>query len=263
MEAEGVLVEVNRMRIRGPCLLVLGIGAIGCGARVSVGDLGTDNAHDGSSTAGATTSATTSATTGGAGRETGTVTGGSSGSTGAGGSGAGGSTVSDSGNIGPHDAAPRDASMPSVRDVNIDVDVGNLGGAACGGIEYPETAFYGTNVLYPSFSQAISQFPANNYDFAAKLATGASLQIRLTNSPPYRNADGNPYPASVWEVSGVEWRFTTYDYDTGIQLFEAADSGRSIEMQFGFRGNGSALVEYFECGSSVPTGTKILYWNNP
>jgi hypothetical protein len=262
MEEEGALVEVKRMRIRRSWRWVLGIGAIGCGARVSVGDLGTDNGHDGSSMAGAPTSSTAGPTTGGAGRATGTVTGGSSGSTGAGGSAAGGSTVYDSGNIGPHDASPRDASMPSVRDVNIDVDVGNLGGAACGGIEYPETAFYGTNVLYPSFSYAVSKSGPGNYDFAAKLAPGASLDIRLTNSL-YRAADGNPRPAAVWVFSGVDWRYLPYDYDTGVQLFEAADSGRSIEMQFGFQGSGWALVEYFECGSSVPTGTKILYWDAP
>jgi hypothetical protein len=127
-------------------------------------------------------------------------------------------------------------------------DVSKLGGAACGGIDYPKAGFYGENIIYVPYTKVT---PGAQIEMAAKLNQGASLRIRLTR-----------VSGAIWLIGGqaVEWRNTEYDQVTGVQLFEAPDMGRSDEETFQFPAIGKLLVEYFECGSTTPTGTKFLTW---
>jgi hypothetical protein len=193
----------------------------------------------------------------------GTAGSGSAGGTeGSGSAGTAGAVISDGGRDGG-DAdtsiadAPIDGDLLDARrdefistiDANIPTDVSRLGGASCGGIEYPQTGFYGENFLDPSY---VTVNENAQMEMAAKLGVGASLRIRLTR-----------VSGSVWYIGtpATEWRASAYDHATGVQLFEAPDMGRSDEETFLLPDSGSLLVEYFECGATTPTGVKILSWS--
>lgn len=133
-------------------------------------------------------------------------------------------------------------------DGNVMQDVSHLGGAACGGIEYPATGFYGENFIFPSYSWVT---PGAQMEMAAKLGQNAAIKIRMTL-----------ISGSIWNFTGSDWRFTKFDMTTGMQTFQASDPGRTYEEEFSFPGNGRALVEYFECGSATATGSKLVLWGN-
>ena len=141
-------------------------------------------------------------------------------------------------------AAPIDSGAPAVPDGSTN----QLGGAACGGIEYPVSGFYGDNFLHSTYVTVNQAAPVS---MVAKLNVGASLRIKMTLR------SGTP-----WLIHPLtsEWRASLYDFAANSQLFEAPDTGRSDEMRFEFPEQGEALVEYFECGSSTPTGSKVLSW---
>jgi hypothetical protein len=71
---------------------------------------------------------------------------------------------------------------------------------------------------------------------------------------------------SVWFhgglSSGADWRSSLFDFGTGVQTFQAADSGRVLEETFQFPGSGRAIIEYFECDATLPTGVKYISWDN-
>jgi hypothetical protein len=172
---------------------------------------------------------------------------GSGGSAGAGGTS---SPIQDGGSAGGVEFrdAGRDVLLGAAIDANMATDVGRLGGAACGGIGYPAAGFYGENFLVPTY---LTVNQASSMEMAAKLAVGASLRVKLTR-----------ISGAIWWISGQgsDWRFTQYDFATGEQMFEAPDTSRTDETTFTFPDSGKVLVEYFECGSSTPTGSKVLSW---
>jgi len=147
------------------------------------------------------------------------------------------------------------------------MESGGSGGAPvavpCGSIEYPATAFYGPNVL----DSAATAFPAGastgalDFDFAARLSAGASLTVRMTMVDVSLPLPG-PFPPNVWWMANAgDWLVTDFDLSTGVQNFNAHDTEKVLAMEFGFQGNGSALVEYFECGSATPTRSKTITWS--
>ena len=70
-----------------------------------------------------------------------------------------------------------------------------------------------------------------------------------------------PFPPNVWWMANAgDWLVTDFDLSTGVQNFNAHDTEKVLAMEFGFQGNGSALVEYFECGSATPTRSKTITW---
>jgi hypothetical protein len=155
-------------------------------------------------------------------------------------------------------ATDRDGSGPSTdwpdsgifppADGSVPVDVGSLGGAACGGIEYPVEGFGGPNILVPSFEQA--KPPGEPYVIAAKLAPSASLVIAFLLVTPLTEGTYGVEGGGDFRAKGIG--------PTSV-LFEAKLPGQN-ERGMAFRGDGRAVIEYFECGATTPTGTKMLYW---
>ena len=43
--------------------------------------------------------------------------------------------------------------------------------------------------------------------------------------------------------------------------FQAKVSGQLVEQGLQFSGRGRASVEYYECGSTIPNGTKMIDWD--
>jgi hypothetical protein len=63
-----------------------------------------------------------------------------------------------------------------------------------------------------------------------------------------------------WLISDASgWLSSRFDAASGRQDFLARSSGRD-EIRFLFQQGGAAKVEYFECGSSAPTRTKVISW---
>jgi hypothetical protein len=240
------------MPSNGRLLLVLCGTIAACGGRDALGAFGGDGLGVGGSRPfGASTSTSASTSNSGSSSSITTASSGSStittGSAGTGGGrigGTGGSaggptTRPDAGSDGPL-FSPLDAS-------HIVPDASNLGGAACGGISYPPVGFYGENILFIPYEKVT---PGAKIEMGAKLATEASLRIRMTL-----------LSGSVWFVTGSgDWRHTVFDFATGVQTFQNQDSGRMIEHIMMFPDSGRALIEYFECDAVSPSGMKFLTW---
>jgi hypothetical protein len=44
------------------------------------------------------------------------------------------------------------------------------------------------------------------------------------------------------------------------EVLEAKESGKMVEHGLQFSGSGRAAIVYYECGSSVPSGSKMIDW---
>jgi hypothetical protein len=130
-------------------------------------------------------------------------------------------------------------------------DTDRIGGAACGGIEYPPKAFYGVNILSPGVDQ-VGYAPTGTVELAAKLGPAASLRIRLSH-----------ITGSRWSAQpGGDYRTMDLSFDPHEQLLEAKLAGQMNETTMFFYGGGRLMIEYFECGADVPNGMKFLAWGN-
>jgi hypothetical protein len=181
-------------------------------------------------------------------RAAGSTTGESTGVGGRGGAGGSPGTTGDA-NI-PFDAR---TDVKPIFDANGQTDVGNLGGAPCGGIDYPPSGFYGDNILLPSYD-SIRVKNGEAVEIEANLPMGAALLIKMY----WLDGPGG------WsdEPSGDFFAKTTPGPGNAfVQEFQSKASGRVVEHGLRFAGDGHARVEYYECGSSTPNGTKVIDWS--
>jgi hypothetical protein len=232
--------------------LAFAVGVTACGGRVSVGDLGTGPPMKSTGTMGGQGIVGDSVyRASGTGPTTTT-----SGAAGAGGSvpsgaGAGGSAGSPSArpDAGDDGRARVDAEVP--------FDVGNLGGAACGGIEYPATGFYGDNILVPSYASLRSTQRSADFEIAAKLPPGAALRIEMTWVDGTGGWGDEANGDFLFKITRgpVPLMFT--------ETLEAKESGKLVEHGLQFSGTGRAALEYYECGATTPSGTKMIDWDVP
>jgi hypothetical protein len=182
----------------------------------------------GSSATGGWGGAGASSGTGGTGGTAGSAKGGASGASGAGASGG----VGGAGGLADAGAAP-DAT----------------GGTPCG-ITYPESAFYGPNILHPEHTAF--ELTPKYYDMAAFVPAGVSLRLRITRLI-------GDWGAS-FDINGNDWRMM--GNPEVAQDFVPIDSGRMIEVKVMFIGGGTARLDFFECGSTTPTRSKTYLWGN-
>jgi hypothetical protein len=85
---------------------------------------------------------------------------------------------------------------------------------------------------------------------AAFVPQGAALRLRITN----QSGGLGPF----FEVGSNDWRMKGTP-DVG-QDYEPKETGRLIEVNMLFNGAGTGRLEYFECGSTLPTRSKIYSW---
>jgi hypothetical protein len=119
------------------------------------------------------------------------------------------------------------------------------------GVSYPQTGFYGLNILYPGLTSFPSVSSTSSYELAADHAAGATVTLNMTL-----------LSGTVWDIGafGGDWRFTTYDYMTGEQTFSTPNVAGGSESSMFFSGNGEARLDLFECGSTTPTSSKTITW---
>jgi hypothetical protein len=122
---------------------------------------------------------------------------------------------------------------------------------ASGGIKYPSTAAR-PNVLAPSVTEYVMTSDVMDLAFAAEVPDSTALKIRITG-------DGSAIWGYMPNVS--QWRVGGLDDQSWSQEFTAATTGSLDLGGFGFMGNGSATIDYFEYGSATPTRTKQITWS--
>ena len=127
-----------------------------------------------------------------------------------------------------------------------DASTSDQAGAACG-IGYPPSGFYGQNILFAGCTSVGSQA---QYEMAADVSDPQSLVVTWTLLA------GDP-----WGFNGMsDWRSTVLPgRDAGSQqTFQPTHSGRN-EVEMVFAGtSGQARIDYYECGSQVPTRTQFI-----
>lgn len=121
--------------------------------------------------------------------------------------------------------------------------------ADCGGsctacpIDYPETGWYGTNLLNGSDTLFVGP---GNYSFRANVPTGSSLKVTASN------------------VSGQAWLYGTNDgwgigTPSNSQTFEVLNAG-TAELLFNLNnGTGTTLFQFFENGTTI-TKERVVVW---
>jgi hypothetical protein len=149
-------------------------------------------------------------------------------------------------------------------------------------ISYPLTGLNGDNVL--SLSKTVfSSGYTNYYSFAAQLAQGTSLRIRVTatsaDTVKIIHKDSivvvgydttiialpNPRVELIitkptWFYvysSGINWSITDFDNTLYTQTFTATEPGKSCDLKLFFE-KGTFLIEYFEMNSLVATRQKTI-----
>lgn len=121
----------------------------------------------------------------------------------------------------------------------------------CGGpcspcpINYPENGSWGSNLLYGN--QDTLYLSPSNYSLKADVPPGSSLKIQVTS------------------VSGDMWLYGTnsgweISTPTNSQTFEVIDAGTANVILNLSNGSGTAVMDYFENGTSV-TKSKVIVWD--
>jgi hypothetical protein len=103
-----------------------------------------------------------------------------------------------------------------------------------------------------------TDFEHGSLGFAAELPEATELRIVISNHEAGHDAHAG------WgyiDSSVLIWDVSLYDWDTGVQEFRANQPGLA-NIDFVLQGNGSATVEYFEYGSTLPTRTKEVTWTH-
>jgi hypothetical protein len=162
---------------------------------------------------------------------------------------------------GPPDAAadsvelPVPADAPEPADAPVPADAPE---PTCGQVTYPERGFYAPNALLPG-ATTFTSTPLGvtaPYELIAQLAPGTTLTIKMTLLGDAHDAGaiGNVW----WLNQGQGWLVSLLDENSGEQTFFS--SVLRPELEIAFSGHGRGRVDYYECGSTVPTRTKMINW---
>lgn len=123
-------------------------------------------------------------------------------------------------------------------------------------IEYPDSLYYGKNVLSMKDSAVVSQ--TQSFEMSAILAKDAKLEIKLTNlSDPTINP-------LIWAFATATiqgWNIATYNNNTKIQMVSSTSFG-THSTKFAFLANkkrGLMRLDFYENGAAI-SKTKYLYW---
>jgi len=128
---------------------------------------------------------------------------------------------------------------------------------------YPETGFYGDNILF----QSKTEYGKRENSFQAQLPAARSVAIRITgkNSSWGGTQPGGPItlPSGIWYIeTGTvnNWAVGTVDRNNSTQTFTSIDGGQTCEIKMMFD-EGSFVIEYFEHDLSTPNFTKTITVN--
>ena len=114
-------------------------------------------------------------------------------------------------------------------------------------IEYPDTGFYGVNIL----AKERTSYTTENSSFQAKIPEGQKLKVIITALNP-------TLPTDVWYLSSLNnWAVSTLDVNTYTQVFQSIDGGLTSTLLIYFY-TGSFKIDYYENDDSSPTATKTI-----
>ena len=113
-------------------------------------------------------------------------------------------------------------------------------------IQYPETGFYGDNILM----KGRTEYPSVRSSFQAKLPEGKKLKVVLTGNPTL--------PYAIWgSSSGNNWAILNFDVPTHTQVFQSIDGGHTCELSIHFT-VGTYQIDYYENDATSPTYSKTI-----
>lgn len=116
-------------------------------------------------------------------------------------------------------------------------------------IQYPETGFYGDNILM----KGRTEYTTQTSSFQAKLPAGKKLKVVLTGNPTL--------PDAIWgSGSDNNWAKSRFDVTAYTQIFQSIDGGQTCELRIEFT-VGSYKVDYYENDAVSPTYSKTIVVN--
>ncbi len=123
-------------------------------------------------------------------------------------------------------------------------------------IEYPETGFFGDNILASSFTEAKTR---EDYSFSAILPKNTSLKIIITRTSTHPSNDPSPPYWSFSITSRVNWFIERLDRDTHTQVLEATSDDLTTDLHIiGSYQPLTMQIDIYENGAETPTITKVV-----
>jgi len=115
-------------------------------------------------------------------------------------------------------------------------------------IQYPETGFYGDNILM----KGKTDYTTEQSSFQAKLPEGQKVKIIITGNAAFPDAIWGSRSIHNWAIYGMGTAYT--------QIFQSIDGGQTcvLEIQFNV---GTYQIDYYENDATSPTYSKTIVVN--
>ena len=116
-------------------------------------------------------------------------------------------------------------------------------------IQYPETGFYGDNILM----KGKTEYTSEQNSFQAKLPEGKKLKIVITGNAAFPNA-------VLGKPCNHNWAIFRFDITAYTQIFQSIDGGQTCVLTFNlmlvlFK------IDYYENDATSPTYSKTIVVN--
>lgn len=137
-------------------------------------------------------------------------------------------------------------------------------------IEYPESGFYGPNLLSKSISDYNNAGKGDmSTSLFAKIPPGSSLKVVFYNLP-IENIGGAdtlspqdiPYSCHGMPLGQPDlgWVYTIYNTELHKQEFTTTKDSCNVDLHVILQSRGSATLNIYENGSPVPSRVKTFKW---
>ena len=123
-------------------------------------------------------------------------------------------------------------------------------------IQYPETGFYGDNILM----KGKTEYTAERNSLQAKVPEGKQLKIIITGLSATSTAT---YMSGIWyhEVgSSNNLAVSIFDSSDYTQVFQSIDGGLTCDLAMRFE-KGTFRIDYYENNAVSPTDSKTITVN--
>jgi len=113
-------------------------------------------------------------------------------------------------------------------------------------IQYPETGFYGDNILM----KGRTEYTEFSNSFQAVLPEGKKLKIIMTGNVAFPNA--------TWGSRSINnWAISKFDLATYTQVFQSIDGGHTCVLDMTID-VGTYQIDYYENDAVSPTYSKTI-----
>jgi hypothetical protein len=137
-------------------------------------------------------------------------------------------------------------------------------------IEYPESGFYGPNLLSTKITD-YNNSEGNDLStsLAAKIPDNSSLRIEVYTTPinnlaGYDTTKPQDIPYSFYGMplgqADLGWAFTDFDNVHKKQVFITTKESCTVDLHVVLASKGGAILSIYENGSLMPARVKTLKW---